>query len=164
MGLDRLLLGFGAVEFIFDHNPRSTSRHPAPPYFHKNPTSSAKSLLNHSAQALPKMAAVGFPSLAMSGTIPSGKTYSFVHVKPKDNKPYILFLHGFPESSYGWRHQIPYFQERGYGLIVPDLLGYGGTDKPKEVEAYRLKPMAEDLIAFLDAYGIEKVIGVGHDW
>jgi len=110
------------------------------------------------------MAAIAFPSLARSGSVPSGTTYSFVHTHPKDNKPYILFLHGFPDSSYGWRHQIPYFLERGYGLIVPDLLGYGGTDKPKELEAYRLKKMAQDLIGFLDAYQIQQVIGVGHDW
>ncbi len=110
------------------------------------------------------MAAIAFPSLARSGSVPSGATYSFVHVHPEDNKPYILFLHGFPDSSYGWRHQIPYFHERGYGLIVPDLLGYGGTDKPKDVEEYRLKKMAQDLVAFLDAYKIQQVIGVGHDW
>ena len=110
------------------------------------------------------MAAIAFPSLAKSGSVPSGTTYSFVHVEPKDNKPYILFLHGFPDSSYGWRRQIPYFQERGYGLIVPDLLGYGGSDKPKDVEAYRMKKMAQDLIDFLDAHKIEQVIGIGHDW
>lgn len=74
-----------------------------------------------------------------------------MHVKPKAEKPYILFLHGFPDSSFSWRHQIGYFSNRGYGLIVPDLLGYGGTSKPEEVEAYRLKKMSEEVVGILSS-------------
>ena len=82
----------------------------------------------------------------------------------KDSNPYLLFLHGFPASAYDWRHQIRYFSELGYGLIVPDLLGYGATDKPTEKEAYRLKKMSDEVVAILDAYKVGKVVGVGHDW
>ena len=59
---------------------------------------------------------------------------------------------------------IPYSQEHRYGLIVPDLLGYGGTDKPKDVEAYGLEKMAQVLIYFLDADQIQQVVDVEHDW
>lgn len=110
------------------------------------------------------MAHVAFPSISTSARLPHGTTYSYVHVEPKGNKPYILFLHGFPDSSYGWRKQIPHFSNLGYGLIVPDLLGYGGTDKPKEVEAYKLRKISEEVVGILDIHKIEQVIGVGHDW
>ena len=96
--------------------------------------------------------------------MPDGTSYSYVHIEPKGNKPYLLFLHGWPDSSYGWRYQIPYFSNLGYGLVVPDLLGYGGTDKPKELDAYRLKKISEDVIGILDKHGVKDVIGIGHDW
>ena len=41
----------------------------------------------------------------------------------------VVLLHGFPETNYAWRHQIPVLGER-YRLIAPDLRGYGETDKP----------------------------------
>ncbi|KAL9128269.1 MAG: hypothetical protein Q9217_003031 [Psora testacea] len=110
------------------------------------------------------MAQIGFPNLAKSIKLPNGTTYAYVHVPPKDDKPYLLLLHGFPSSSYDWRHQILYFEERGYGLIVPDLLGYGGTDKPKEKEAYKLKKMSDEVVGILDAEAVKVCVGVGHDW
>ena len=117
------------------------------------------------------MAAIAFPDISSSVRLPTGVTYSYVHVKPSSSKdgksnakPYILFLHGFPSSSYDWRHQISYFSAQGYGIIAPDLLGYGGTDKPKEIQAYNLKKMCEEVIGILDHERIDKVHGVGHDW
>ena len=110
------------------------------------------------------MADIAFPSMSKTTKVPSGTTYQYAHVEPKDNKPYILFLHGFPDSSYSWKNQVSYFSKLGYGLVVPDLLGYGGTDKPKEVQAYRLRKMGEEVMAILDGHNIGEVIGVGHDW
>jgi len=80
------------------------------------------------------------------------------------SKPYILFLHGFPSSAYDWRHQISYFSQNGYGIIAPVCLGYGETSKPLDVEAYKGKKMASEIIAILDRLNISKVMGVGHDW
>ncbi|CZT00651.1 related to epoxide hydrolase [Rhynchosporium graminicola] len=92
-------------------------------------------------------------------------TYNYVHIKPSTDKPYVLFLHGFPSSSYDWRHQIPYFQKKGYGIIAPDLLGYGATSKPLDVNSYTGKAMANDMYELLKAEGIvEGVFGVAHDW
>ena len=101
-------------------------------------------------------------------TLPGGTTYRYVHIAPQNSngskKPYILFVHGFPSSSYDWRHQISYFSKKGYGILAPDLLGYGGTDKPKQLEAYRYKKMADEVVGILDHEHVEKVLGVAHDW
>lgn len=92
-------------------------------------------------------------------------TYSYIHIKPTTQNTYILFLHGFPSSSYDWRHQIPYFQKKGYGIIAPDLLGYGGSSKPLDVGVYTGKGMAGDVYELLKSEGVvEGVFGVAHDW
>lgn len=75
-------------------------------------------------------------------------------------KPVVL-LHGFPETSYEWRHQLDPLGEQ-YALFAPDLRGFGLTDKPGLRVSRRL--LAEDVIRFLDALGLERVALVGHDW
>jgi len=59
---------------------------------------------------------------------------------------------------------IPQLTDNGYGVILPELLGYGETDKPTEVEAYAFNPMCKQLAGILDAEGVDKVIGLGHDF
>lgn len=110
------------------------------------------------------MASIAFPNISRSIRLPNGTTYNYVFVEPNGDKPFLLFLHGYPSSSYDWRHQIPFFSDLGYGLIIPDLLGYGGTDKPQNLEAYRVKKMSEEIIALLDFHKIPKVLAIGHDW
>ena len=110
------------------------------------------------------MAGLGLPDITTSTKLSNGTTYSYVHVPAKDGKPYLLLLHGFPSSAYDWRHQVNHFSDRGYGLIIPDLLGYGGTDKPTEKDSYRLKKMSDEFAEILDTLKVEKVVGVGHDW
>lgn len=104
------------------------------------------------------------PIKSMSVHLPSGTTYRYFFAEPAATKPYILFLHGFPSSAYDWRHQIHFFTDAGYGIIAPDLLGYGETDKPTDLEAYRLKTMTDDVVGILDHHQIEQVVAVGHDW
>ncbi|TGO59590.1 hypothetical protein BCON_0043g00490 [Botryotinia convoluta] len=111
------------------------------------------------------MAAIGFPSNSKTVTLPSGTTYAYVYIPKTDSlRSTILFLHGFPSTSYGWLHQIPYFASKGYGIIAPDLLGYGGTDKPDALEPYIFKAMAADIAELLNHENIEKVYAVGHDF
>lgn len=112
------------------------------------------------------MATVAFPTITKSTRLPNGTTYSYVYIKPKPKleKPWLLFLHGFPSSSFDWRYQIGFFSDLGYGVLAPDLLGYGGTDKPTEVGAYTTEKMSEDIVALLDAEGVDRVVGVAHDW
>ena len=112
------------------------------------------------------MASVAFPDISAKVQLSEGVSYGYVHVKPStsSNKPYILLLHGFPGSSYDWRYQIDFLAKEGYGVLAPDLLGYGDTDKPTDIEAYKGKKMARETASLLDALGIDLVIGVGHDW
>jgi pimeloyl-ACP methyl ester carboxylesterase len=52
--------------------------------------------------------------------------------------PPVVLLHGFPDSGRLWRHQVPALAEAGSKVIVPDMRGYGRSDKPTEVEAYTM--------------------------
>ncbi|EED14642.1 epoxide hydrolase, putative [Talaromyces stipitatus ATCC 10500] len=106
-----------------------------------------------------------FPEISKTTTVRDGTKYSYIHVPPSDsNKPTFLLLHGFPSTSYDWRHVLPLLKDRGYGVIAPDLLGYGDSDNPAEVEAYSIKRMADHVIEVILSEGLEQVIGVGHDW
>jgi len=76
----------------------------------------------------------------------------------------VVLLHGFPDSGRLWRHQVTALAEAGFRVIVPDLRGYGLSDKPSEVEAYSLPLLAGDVMAVLADAGAEWVHVVGHDW
>ncbi|MFT5211081.1 MAG: pimeloyl-ACP methyl ester carboxylesterase [Flavobacterium sp.] len=78
--------------------------------------------------------------------------------------PLILFIHGFPESWYSWRHQLPAIAKEGYHCVAPDMRGYGRSDKPREVEAYNQVEVTKDIIGLISALGYETAIVVGHDW
>ncbi|KAJ7164398.1 alpha/beta-hydrolase [Mycena filopes] len=82
---------------------------------------------------------------------------------PATGKPVLLFAHGFPIHSIFWHKQVAFFEPLGYGLLVPDLLGYGGTDKPTDPKLYAGSGLAHDFADILDAEGVERVIGIGHD-
>ena len=110
------------------------------------------------------MTTIAFPTITKTTRVPNGTTYSYVYIQPKTELPWLLFLHGFPSSSFDWRHQIDFFAHLGYGILAPDLLGYGGTDKPTEIRAYRTEKMSEEIVALLDAEGVDSVVGVAHDW
>lgn len=76
-----------------------------------------------------------------------------------------LCLHGFPESRFSWRHQIPLLADMGYRVWAPDLRGYGETEpKPREVAAYLVDRLMEDVAALIDASGAKTVTLIAHDW
>ncbi|KAJ6562286.1 alpha/beta-hydrolase [Mycena capillaripes] len=93
-----------------------------------------------------------------------GFNYSYYFSPPAAGKPVLLFSHGFPSASFLWRKQVAFFQPLGYGLVVPDNLGYGGTDKPTDPKLYIGSGLAQDVADILDAEKIAKVIAIGHDW
>ena len=93
-----------------------------------------------------------------------GFTYNYYFVPAKPSKPTILFCHGFPSTSSHWRREAVFFVEHGYGVVVPDMLGYGGTSKPTDTDDYLPSKVSKDIIEILDAEPIEKAIAVGHDW
>ena len=59
--------------------------------------------------------------------------------------PLVLMVHGFPESWYSWRHQIPVIAQAGFKAAAVDVLGYGGSDKPHEIERYSMQNLASDM-------------------
>lgn len=76
----------------------------------------------------------------------------------------LLFLHGFPDFHFGWRKQLPIFEERGYRVIAPDQRGYNLSDKPPDIADYNLDVLGQDLINLLDNLKLDKVVVIGHDW
>jgi pimeloyl-ACP methyl ester carboxylesterase len=87
-----------------------------------------------------------------------------LHVVDEGNGPAVLLLHGFPDSSDVWRHQIPALTSAGFRAIAPDLRGFGNSDRPEETEAYILPVILQDLIGTLDHLNVERAHVVGHDW
>jgi len=82
---------------------------------------------------------------------------------PASGKP-LVFLHGFPEFWFGWRHQIDHFVSSGYRVIIPDQRGYNLSDKPAGIASYSIELLAKDVVDVLDTVTDSKAFIVGHDW
>ncbi len=78
--------------------------------------------------------------------------------------PLAILVHGWPESWYSWRHQIEPLRAAGYRVVVPDVRGYGGSDKPQRVEAYDMESLIADLLGLVDHFAEDNAILIGHDW
>ena len=97
-------------------------------------------------------------------TVSRGLEYHYYATPAQEGKPTLLLCHGFPSVANDWRRIVPFFEERGYGLIVPDMLGYGGTAKPTDPAEYVPSKMSKDLVELLDAEGVSQAIAIGYDW
>ncbi|MFW6198683.1 MAG: alpha/beta fold hydrolase, partial [Acidobacteriota bacterium] len=82
---------------------------------------------------------------------------------PPSGAPVVL-LHGFPESSFGWRHQIEPLAAAGFRVVAPDQRGYADSGRPRSIGAYRIDRLAGDVVGLLDALGLSRARLVGHDW
>lgn len=82
---------------------------------------------------------------------------------PADGPP-VVCLHGFPETSYSWRHTMPALAEAGWHAIAPDLRGYATSSRPSAVEDYGTDLLAADVSGLLDKGGHEQAVFAGHDW
>src|SRR5579859_4131986 len=87
-----------------------------------------------------------------------------LHIAEQGAGPLVVLLHGFPESWYSWRHQLPALAEAGYHAVAPDLRGYGRSDRPAEVWRYSQLHLVGDVIGLLDELGARRAVVVGHDW
>lgn len=87
-----------------------------------------------------------------------------IHLTEAGHGPPVVLLHGFPELSYSWRHQLPVLAEAGYHAIAPDLRGYGRTSVPAAVEDYAMVHMVADVTGVLDVLGAHRAVIAGHDW
>ena len=87
-----------------------------------------------------------------------------IHLAEAGSGPAVLFIHGFPESWYSWRHQLPALAAAGYRAVAIDVRGYGRSSAPGLVEDYRMTCHVADNLAVLDQLGLESAVIVGHDW
>ena len=87
-----------------------------------------------------------------------------MHVAEVGEGPLVILCHGFPESWYSWRHQLPALAAGGYRAVAPDQRGYGRTDAPAEINAYTQLHLVGDIVGLVRAMGEEQAVIVGHDW
>lgn len=76
----------------------------------------------------------------------------------------VVFLHGFPDFSYSWRHQFTALSQAGYRCIAPDLRGYNESDKPPRISDYSIDELVKDIDQFIASVAGENALVVGHDW
>ena len=103
--------------------------------------------------------------LAVEDTRPDGGR---LHVHRARDGPgdgeLVLLLHGFPETSYEWRKQMPVLAAAGYRAVAPDQRGYAAGARPENVDAYTIDEWLADAVGFADALGVDRFHLVGHDW
>lgn len=87
-----------------------------------------------------------------------------MHIAEAGNGPLVILCHGFPESWYSWRHQIPSLAAAGYHVVAPDQRGYGRTDAPARIETYTQFHLVGDIVGLVHALDEKEAVIVGHDW
>lgn len=87
-----------------------------------------------------------------------------MHIAEQGEGPLVILCHGFPESWYSWRHQLPALAAAGFHAVAPDMRGYGRTDSPNEIDQYTLLHLVADTVGLLDALGAASAVIAGHDW
>src|SRR5690242_15952023 len=87
-----------------------------------------------------------------------------IHYAAAGEGPLVLFCHGFPESWYSWRHQLPALANAGWRAVALDMRGYGRTSKPAAIDAYAMNYLVGDVVGAVQALGAPSAVIVGHDW
>ncbi|KAG9664522.1 alpha/beta-hydrolase, partial [Aureobasidium melanogenum] len=100
----------------------------------------------------------------------NGQTYHYILGVPKNGnfKATVFLIHGWPDLSYGWRYQIPFLIKLKMRVVVPDMMGYGGTDAPcsppADLRLYSIKRAADDISELAKQLQAPQIILGGHDW
>jgi epoxide hydrolase 4 len=87
-----------------------------------------------------------------------------IHYAELGSGPAVVFIHGFPDFWYSWRHQMKTLADAGYRAVAIDQRGYNLSDKPEGVAAYAMPNLVGDVVAVIRSLGVEKATVVGHDW
>jgi pimeloyl-ACP methyl ester carboxylesterase len=87
-----------------------------------------------------------------------------LHVAEMGEGPAVVLCHGWPETWYSWRHQLPALAAAGFRAMAPDMRGYGRSDRPEAIEAYTQLHIVGDMVGLLDALDIPEAVIIGHDW
>ncbi len=90
-------------------------------------------------------------------------TTHYLAAGPEDG-PLVIFVHGWPELSLSWRHQLPVLAGLGFRAVAPDMRGYGRSSVYTTHEAYAQREVVADMLELLDALGRDRAVWVGHDW
>ena len=77
---------------------------------------------------------------------------------------FAVCLHGYPESSFSWRYQLPLLARLGYTAWAPNLRGYAGSSRPPKKSDYRIDHLTADVAGLIDASGAASTLLIGHDW
>jgi len=93
----------------------------------------------------------------------AGHTTFYLACGPEDG-PLVVFVHGWPELSLSWRHQLPALGALGFRAVAPDMRGYGRSTVYADLAAYRQELIVGDMLGLLGALGRERAVWVGHDW
>lgn len=97
-------------------------------------------------------------------TVKTDRHTSFYLAVGPENGPLIIFVHGWPELSISWRHQLPALAALGFRAIAPDMRGYGRSSVYNQHGDYAQELIVRDMIELLDLTGRQKAVWVGHDW
>ncbi|XP_045317178.1 bifunctional epoxide hydrolase 2 isoform X1 [Leopardus geoffroyi] len=103
---------------------------------------------------------------------PRDVSHGYVPIKPGvrmhfvelGSGPAVCLCHGFPESWFSWRYQIPALAQAGFRVLALDMKGYGESSAPPEIEEYSLEVLCKEMVTFLDKLGITQAVFIGHDW
>ncbi|MFD4902849.1 alpha/beta fold hydrolase [Streptomyces sp. NPDC048511] len=115
---------------------------------------------------MPQHAPAAEPSTTVPGAVhrlvdvPGGR----IHLLEQGTGPLVLMIHGFPETSYSWRHQLSAVAAAGFRAVALDVRGYGRSSAPAPVDAYRMTAHVADNVGVVHALGEETATLVGHDW
>jgi pimeloyl-ACP methyl ester carboxylesterase len=93
----------------------------------------------------------------------NGCTFDCDDDGPHDSAAIVL-LHGFPQDRHCWQLVRPQLVAAGYRVLVPDQRGYSPGARPRGRRAYRQRELVGDVVALLDAAGVDRAHVVGHDW
>ena len=93
----------------------------------------------------------------------NGHTTHYLRAGPEDGLT-LVFVHGWPELSLSWCHQLPVFANLGFRVIAPDMRGYGRSTVYSRHIDYRQRLIVADMIALVDALECDKAVWIGHDW
>ncbi|XP_076881044.1 epoxide hydrolase 1-like [Bidens hawaiensis] len=81
-----------------------------------------------------------------------------------ESSPAVIFLHGFPEIWYTWRHQMIAVANAGFRAIAPDYRGFGLSDPPAQPEKALYDDFVNDIVSILEYLNIPKVCVVAKDF
>src|SRR5215212_5745061 len=92
-----------------------------------------------------------------------GLTFDVIDAGPSDGEPVVL-LHGFPQDATAWKRVAPALHQHGLRTLAPDQRGYCPMARPRGRANYTIRKTTDDVLALLDAAGLESAHVVGHDW